>query len=182
VTRTIRLVRHGRSAHAAGAWVDRAGFLQWLAAYDDAGLAQDERPPTSLGSDHGLVIASDMPRAIESARHLGREFQTSRLLREAQLIVPNLSMRLPLMLWAIAIGIRWLIAERRGEWPSAEDHKRAEDAATWLDALSAEHATITVITHAAFRRILAPALERRGWADVGSKKGHHWSIRLLMRP
>lgn len=180
--RTIHLVRHGRSAHAATAWVDHAGLVRWFEAYDAAGIADNEAPPPAVRNINRFVVASDMPRAIESARLLDTAFRTSPLLREAQLIFPRLGgLRWPRLIWGVAIGIRWLIAIRKGQWPFADDYQRGEEAAAWLDALSKKHATITVVTHVAFRRILSAGLVRRGWRSEGKRKSHHWSVRTLTR-
>jgi hypothetical protein len=180
--RTIRLVRHGRAAHARASWLDRVGVVRWLEAYDQAGVVEHDQPPRALRKSPGLVVASDMPRAAESARLLDPAFRTSPLLREATLIIPKMKGRWPLMMWALMIGIRWLRAIRKGEWPSADDYARGEEAADWLDALSADADAITAVTHAGFRRILTPALERRGWTRHGKRKGHHWSVRMLTKP
>jgi len=93
--RRIILVRHGRSSHLPSAWVDAAGVDAWLRAYDAAGLAVGETPPGSLrevASRAGLVVTSDMPRAVETAALLAARptIRESSLLREAPLPVPSI--------------------------------------------------------------------------------------------
>ena len=74
--RRILLVRHGPSAHVRAGWIDVQGFRAWRSAYEAAGISESERPPLPLAQsigDASLVLASDAPRAIASARLLASE-------------------------------------------------------------------------------------------------------------
>lgn len=67
------LVRHGPSAQVHAGWIDVQEFRAWRAAYEAAGISESERPPLPLAQsigDASLVLASDAPRAIASARLL----------------------------------------------------------------------------------------------------------------
>lgn len=98
----IVLVRHGRSAHVHAGWIDVHGFHRWREAYEAAGILPGEVPPAELlerARRAGVVVASDAPRAIESARLLseGREVISSPLVRELDLPPPAVrALRLPL--------------------------------------------------------------------------------------
>ncbi|HEV2843763.1 MAG TPA: hypothetical protein VG477_02860 [Thermoanaerobaculia bacterium] len=179
----IVLVRHGRSAHVHAGWIDLQGFHRWREAYEAAGILAGETPPPelrALAERAGAVIASNAPRAIESARLLApeREVITSPLLREMDLPPPTLhGWRLPLIGWALAYGFQSLF---RGmtlrPHASAEETARAREAARWLMGIAKGHGPVVAVTHATFRGLLARALADEGWS-CGTKiwRAHHWS-------
>ncbi len=185
----IVLVRHGRSAHVQTGWIGVEELARWRAAYDEAGITDDDSPPVALRAlarEAGVLACSDLPRARASAAVLaeGRPVQVSALLRESGPPLPTGSRaRLPLAGWAVVLGVQSLGRLLRGEPAPPEVGARAAEAAAWLDALSAEHGTVVAVTHAAFRGHLARALHARGWrSESGVRAFHHWSARVLASP
>ena len=179
----ITLVRHGRSAHVHGAgWLDRDGFLRWRESYESAGILESEVPPPELcgvAQKAALIVASDAPRAIASARMLApdRELVIDPLLRELELAPPRIGIRLPLTLWAFSFVVRWLI---RDSHASAEEHERARTAAQRLDALAKNHGSVLVATHGSFRALVAKRLVDLGWRhDEAKRTSRHWSAWTL---
>ena len=179
----IHLVRHGRSAHRQAGWLDAAALEGWLATYDAAGLAPGEMAPAALreiAAGAGLVIASDMPRAIESAALLApaADVLQSALLRETPVPIPALGrLRLTFALWGLVVGLVWLRDLRHANGNShVEPRARAREAARWLDSLADAHGSVLVVTHGAFRRYLADALEANGWRRAPARRRWHpWS-------
>lgn len=185
----VALVRHGRSSHVHTGWIDATGFRAWRAAYESAGICEGERVPRPLAqlvARAGLVLSSDAPRALASARLLApdREVIVSPLLRELDLEGPALGgLRLPLAAWAFAVGGRALLLTLRRQYPSAAEVARVNDAAVWLEELASRHALIIAVTHASFRQRLSQRLAEAGWqADAGRRSLRHWSVWLLRQP
>lgn len=125
--------------------------------------------------------ASDAPRAIESAKLLApdRPILISPLLRELELSPPELAswVRLPMIAWAVLIGIRWLV--RR-----SPDTDRVQAAAEWLAQLAGQHGTVAAVTHASVRGAIARELAGRGWVcekRSGSRHWSAWSLRFGVR-
>lgn len=175
--RNIVLVRHGRSSHAHVGWIDLAGFLRWREAYEAAGIDASDVPPhelCELASVAGMLVSSDIRRAIESAHALAPEapLVTSTLLRELDLTPPNLPhLRLPFFGWALLIGLRMLVAHL-----TPAEQKRVRDAAQWLTSLAKQHGTIVVVTHGSFRWALTKVLEAEGWRSAKPRRrSSHWS-------
>ena len=185
----VALVRHARSSHVHTGWITASGFRVWREAYEAAGIREDEHVPAHLEQLVGradLVLSSDAPRAVASARLLapGREIVVSPLLRELDLEGPSLGgLRLPLAAWAIAVGGRALVLSLRGQYPSAAEVARVNNAAAWLEELAAQHSLIVAVTHASFRRQLSTRLVQTGWqAEPGRRSLRHWSAWLFRRP
>jgi len=184
--RRIALVRHGRSTHAHAGWIDAAGFREWRRRYEAAGIGETERVPSEiaeLAARAELVVSSDAPRAVASARLLApdREVVVSPLLRELDLAAPDLrGLRLPLLAWAFAVGGRALLLSLVGRYPAVPEAARIESAAAWLEGLAARHARIVAVTHASFRRRLGDRLVAAGWqAEPGRRSVRHWSAWTL---
>lgn len=185
----LALIRHGRSAHIHRGWIDNAGFRAWREAYEAAGLADSESVPpdlAQLAADAKLVVASDAPRAAESARLLapGREVIVSPLLRELELQAPAVpGLRLPLIGWAFAVGVQMLLHRLRSGYPPPAELARIEEAGRWLSDLTSRHSFVAALTHASFRRRLAIHLVRTGWQPHSPKRPlHHWSAWLFSPP
>jgi broad specificity phosphatase PhoE len=180
---TVRLVlvRHGPSAHPHRGTLDRAGLQQWRDAYDGAGISAGVRPPESLielAAGAGHVVASDLPRAVESAQRLAphREIRVSALLREAPLAIPRWPTRLPLLAWEALIHTRWSLQRIRGTDAAGPDWVRAATAARWLTEIVADGTMAVVVTHGVFRRLVAMQLAGLGWVSSRREGGYrHWS-------
>lgn len=187
--RRLVLVRHGRSAHLHTGWVDIHGFRRWREAYEAAALREGERPPAelvALGASADLVVSSDAPRAVASARLLAVNgpVETSPLLRELDLEAPALgTLRMPLFAWAVAVGARSALLARRERDRRSAETQRILAAATWLDQLSASRPTTVAVTHASLRRRLWKELLRLGWRPESSERSWApWSAWTLHRP
>jgi broad specificity phosphatase PhoE len=175
--RRLTLIRHGRSAHVHAGWLDFDGFLRWREAYERAGILASEVAPAelrALAENASTVIASDAPRAIETARKLapGREIVITPLVRELELAPPRLGGRkLPPLVWMLAFAVR-------GLKPKGADAARVREAAEMLHALEGD--TI-VVTHGAIRPAIVRELVQRGWQPSGRRRSHHWSAWTLTR-
>jgi hypothetical protein len=189
VTQRIVLVRHGRSAHVHRGWMDIGGFREWRRRYEAAGLLEGEVAPpelATLAAESGIVVASDAPRAIESARLLvpGREIVSSPLLREMELSPPAIRIPMPLHAWALTFVWRWLVTRRLA---TDEEVARALDAAAWLTSLAAAHESVVAVTHHSFRGMVAKALLANGWQrETSREESSPWSawtysLRILSR-
>ena len=182
--RRILLVRHGHSAHTTRAgWLDAAGVLRWRDAYDAAGILDDSRPSPALVAEAAsadCVVASDMPRAIASAERLapGKQIRVVPLVREMYLDLPTwLVARWPLGVWAVCINAHWAYRELRHGIATPTELRRAAEAVESLEAISRDAPTTVVVTHGAFRRLLALQLVERGWT-AGARTGgyRNWSV------
>ena len=178
----ITLIRHGRSAHVVKGLLDLAAFRKWREAYEAAGIDPADRPPPELhaaAEQAAIIVSSDAPRAIESARKLApdRDVITSPLLRELRMEPPALRwIRLPMAGWALVFGVQWL----RRKLATPEDEQRARAAADWLIDLAA--GDLVVVTHGSFRLLLAREFESRGWVLVlPRRRSSHWSAWAMKR-
>jgi broad specificity phosphatase PhoE len=190
VTRRITLIRHGRSSYKhPGGLMSAADMKAWRVGYDGAGILDADAPPAGLSelvTEADILLASDMPRAIQTAQRLKTDhrIQISALLREAPTGIPNWGKwKMPRTLWEGTALARWGIQIARGKEIPPDDLARATHAANWLDDLSTQHAHIAAVTHGTFRRYLARRLEYIGWHPDGRRRSYrHWSVWTLSKP
>jgi len=182
------LIRHGRSAYTNGTrWVDADGAKNWLAAYDAAGIAPDDAPPSALAArvaSAEFLVASDMARAIESAERLagGRPVLHSPLLRETPVEIPGwLPLRWPVSVWETCVHLNLAYRLARGIDLPPEERRRIASAAKWLTRLAHDGSPVVVVTHGLFRRLLTTHLIASGWRPEGSglRSYDHWSAWTL---
>jgi broad specificity phosphatase PhoE len=176
----IHLVRHGPSAHVHdGSWMYAGGVRDFEAAYNAAEIDETAPPAqlVELARRATLLVASDMPRALASARRIAPSAKVTVLppLRELHLEPPAwLKLKLPIQVWDAMSYLQWSVRIARDS-----DHplvRRADEAAKWLTARSARNASIVAVTHGAIRRIIARCLERQGWVALTGRQGYeNWS-------
>ena len=180
--RRILLVRHGRILAPPAAWMDAAAFERWREACDSAGLAPGESAPAALSeaAASACIVASDLPRARESAARLapGRDVSEHASLREIPLAVPTwVPGRWPPAVWDAFVHLSWAARIVRGTDVSAEDGRRASECAAWLSALAQEKTCVITVTHGVFRRVLARALAALDWREEQSRRDWAcWSV------
>ena len=183
----IVLVRHAESAHVHTGWINASGLRAWRKAYEDAGIHNRARVPNELArlaDSADLVLASDAPRAVASARMLAPadEVVVSPLLRELDLEAPDLgSIRLPLLGWAVLVGARSLLLTLRRQYPSTAEAARLDEAVGWLNELATRHRLIVAVTHASFREQLSARLMRRSWRQEPGARTRQFFGRALTR-
>jgi len=185
VTRRARvlLIRHGLTAHVhPGGFIDADGMQRWRDATDAAGIAEHSHPPAELVTrvaDTNFLMASDLPRAIESAKRLapGRPIETSPLFRESMTEIPKwLRLRWPLRIWRIANGTQWAYRILRGTDAAPQELERIAAAARLLTERVQIHESVTVVCHGVFRRLLGRRLVHEGWTpEPGRHSYANWS-------
>jgi broad specificity phosphatase PhoE len=164
------------AGHELGAWVRR---------YDHAGITREVPPPEpvrQLAVFSGCVVASDLPRSIESATWLTHQVQIEPDLREAGL--PDgigVSLRLHPAAWVAIARIKWWLKWGSSVETVAAARDRARRATDRLCELAAEHDTVLVVGHGLFNRFIAAYLRKRGWRGPRVLPSAYWATAQFIR-
>ena len=163
-----------------------AGVRNFERGYDAAGILEADGPPAELrelARQAAVFVASDMRRAIESARRLlpDRPPEIQPLLRELVLEPPHWIPLLPVAAWDAISHAQW--SARLALGIEHELMERAELAAKWLIERADKGGTVFVVTHGGFRRLVTNRLEARGWRCTNRRRSYaNWSAWSLGRP
>ncbi|PHR59130.1 MAG: histidine phosphatase family protein [Robiginitomaculum sp.] len=184
----IILARHGEPDLSRRVRLNWRGYKYWWRLYDEAGLKPTQKAPKiikTLAAQADLVIASTLPRAIETAEQAcgGRVSRLEEVLVEAPLPPPNLGyFKFRPTTWGVVSRISWCLGFS-GEGESRKEAKiRAKQAAQLLSDEAAGGKMIFVAAHGWFNRMIRPNLKQLGFEVVEDHGDLHWSYRRYERP
>ncbi len=167
--RVILLARHGRPALGTRKPTSSASLRILARRYDEAGIRRTPAPSADLrrqAATAGIIVCSDMRRALESARALDRTRDplSDRIFREAGLpLVSPLPLALSFDAWIVIARVAWFLGWSAGGESVSHARLRAHEATRRLINLSAAHQSVMLIGHGVFNALIAVELRRRGW-------------------
>jgi broad specificity phosphatase PhoE len=184
----ILLIRHGQPDIALRPRTDRAGFADYISAYEEAGLSPANLPPGELKDlvrELNHVFTSGRPRSHQSAKRLAphAELTTDPLFVEAPLASPPLPwLAMRVSAWAVVSRILWHLGFHPGiEKPRAATD-RAIQAAELLIARARKTGTAALVAHGYFNWMIGRQLVRRGFARTGRHQARYWNTVMYERP
>lgn len=181
----IILARHGRPQVYQPSSI-RQNASEWLAQYDVVGICEDSLPVQDLlGDGPGLVLASSLPRSVESAKRLAGD---SRLLidplfREVGFGIAHLgNLRFPVGIWSLITPLFWLLRWCRNAESTQAVRTRAARAADMLIMQARAYGRVVLVGHLFFNWFLARELRRRGWRRAGLPRLGYWKSTRYLAP
>ncbi|MHB1610396.1 MAG: histidine phosphatase family protein [Sulfobacillus sp.] len=163
-------MRHGRPDLPRNPiFMDREQFNQYLAAYDEAGLSIQETERLhrlyKAYPKPDLVVASDLPRALQTAHIFARgsEVVVDPVFREIPVWLPPdasmfLTHRWPGEFWWSYLRYHWFLdQEPEGKRRSTE---RAQEAIRHFEEYQKQGPRVAVVSHAGFLLLLINVLQR----------------------
>jgi len=185
----IVLVRHGHPGITPGERQPIAGteLGQWYRRYNVAGLAPASSPPDSLRDitrGTGCIVASDLLRAVESARVLAgsNEIQLDPNLREVGFPEGlNASIRLSPGMWVMIARAAWLLDRCDCDEPLRLARRRAARLAARLDDLAYTHGSVVAVGHGWFNLFVGRELRRQQWRGPWLVPHGYWASATFER-
>jgi broad specificity phosphatase PhoE len=179
----ILLVRHGHPDVTTDERRPIAGteLGRWYRRYNEVGLAPVSSPPDGLraaAATAGCLVASDLRRAIESARLLARSkpVQLDSDLREVGFPEGlNASTRLSPGVWVMIARAAWLLDRCDCEEPKSAARQRAARLVDHLSNLAYEHGSVIAVGHGWFNLFVGRELRRRHWNGPHLMPSGYWS-------
>ena len=183
----IVLARHGKPLLPDTTPIPGHELGEWVRRYDRAGITREVAPPErvrQLAGSVGCVVASDLPRSIESAAWLvsAHNVRIEPELREACLPESiGVSVRLPPAAWVVLARAAWWLDWCRSPETVATTRERAGRAAGRLSALAREYGSVLVVGHGMFNRFIAAHLLTRGWRGPRALPTAYWATATFAR-
>lgn len=178
----VVLVRHGQPDIERARWIGHRAFQNYIDRYQQSGLSPESAPPAELPvliKDAKRIFASDLQRAIESARRLapGTRLITDQLFTEAPLASPPIrGLRLKVPAWAVVARVAW----HGGYTPDIESYRQAKlrvaKAFRILTDAAREDGIAVLVGHGYFNAMVGRYLRLRGWRRVqGAHRAEFWN-------
>jgi broad specificity phosphatase PhoE len=183
----ILLIRHGQPHIALRPRTGHAGFAEYIAAYEEAGLSPANLPPQELQDlaralDH--VFTSSLPRSYQSAAALAPHAEqiADPLFVEAPLAAPVIPLlRMRVSKWAVLSRLLWYVGFHPGIESPRRAAARAAQAADILIARARKSGITAVVAHGYFNWMIGRQLVRRGFARKGSHRAQYWNTVIYER-
>jgi broad specificity phosphatase PhoE len=182
----IALVRHGRPD--VDFRLGSARHLDWVEAYDLAGIDPDLPPPAravELAAASAYALSSELPRAIESLEALGHSDPgpSESVFGELGLRgLPVSPVRLDPQHRAILARFGWRFGWSYPTESALALHRRAKAAAKRLSSLAATHGSVLLVGHGYFNFLIAWRLIAAGWRGPVWPTGSYWSVAVYRKP
>ncbi|EOC1348239.1 histidine phosphatase family protein [Cronobacter turicensis] len=175
----IILMRHGRPAITNSGSLLARDMPDWITRYDLAGTGNDLPPEANreLATTAGIVISSDLPRALSSLKALGCEpVHTDALYREAELPVYGVGrLRLSPQAWSGIFRVLWLCGLSGNAETLRTAKQRAAKAAENLVTLAGNaESPVLLMGHGIMNRLIAHILMRQGWREIRKPGKGYW--------
>ncbi len=194
------IIRHGKPDVLENARkVTREEFNRYLSAYDEAGLSPDEadrlRRQYESYPKPDLVLASDLPRALETATLFARgtPIFTDQVLREVPVALPPQSTWFLNGSWSGETWWTYLrVAWFRGlqQESPALSRKRAQAALEFIEHHRGHRSQMAVVSHSGFLLMLVNQMHRQHRIHgpflpsikFGQPTGYQWLGQLQAQP
>ena len=177
----IVILRHGKPKIGTSGRLAASGFGQWVAAYNRAGIDSVHAPsPNAIAQAKAcsIVVCSNLPRSIESARVLGIkdiEVQDS-LFRECEMPYANWSYpKLSVLGWSFVFRILQMFGYSSNAESFKEARQRAYRCALQLSELAQKNESVLFVGHGSLNWLIAKNLLRMGWVGPQNAGRKYWS-------
>jgi len=185
----IVLLRHGKPDIPNLGKLKASEFHRWIEAYNSAPLDTELKPSLKLieiANQCNIIVCSDLPRSIESAKILGvedihcidaiyREFE----LPYARELPKHGSPKLSPAVWSILFRVFWFM----GYAPNCESlssaRQRASSAAHLLHNKAVKNKTVLFVGHSLLNSFIAKTLLAKGWRGTTSIFSKHWEFSVF---
>jgi len=179
----IVLVRHGKPTYQAPTTLRLDQLDEAVDRYNLSPLDSRVLPPPSTletVAQTGFVLASDLPRSIDSVSMLtSREPKVDPVFREAEiptrLPFPG-GVRLFPLGWVVVARMFWFCGWSGDSEPVRSARRRARKACDYLSEMASLHGSVSLLGHQMFNILIARELRSRGWHGPVIPPFPHWSL------
>lgn len=178
----IVLLRHGKPDVPETGKLRATEIQQWIDSYNSAGLRADHPPSREAMEMAGhckVVVCSDLPRSVDSARALGvkKVDYIEPIFREMELPYSDFpSPKLPPDVWATLFRVFWFFGFSSNSESLGEAKTRALSGADKLREIAANRGSVLLIGHGFINRFIAKELLSSGWQGPASPGQKYWEF------
>ncbi len=174
----ITLLRHGKPAFELNGTVQACELNKIAESYDLSGITG--APPNKtqhLSKTHNIVVCSNLPRSLQSAKALGvtKIHSTTPVFRETSIpYFSNGSLKLPVSVWIIVLRSLWYFGFSKNGESLIAAKTRAKHAAQELIQLAKQHESVLLVGHGFMNYFIAKELQSNNWLGPKKPARHYW--------
>jgi broad specificity phosphatase PhoE len=174
----ITLLRHGQPAFALSGRVRAEDLRKYAKLYASSGIVgKPPRTTVDAVQGHNIVVCSDLPRSLESAKALGlaRIYSEDSLFGE--IAIPHFSggsITLPVGVWVVVLRSLWLLGFSRNGESLSNARRRARQATERLTQWATEYEKVLLVGHGLMNYLIAKELLADGWVGPSNPGRGFW--------
>ncbi len=174
----ITLMRHGKPELSLSGHTAAGALCDIIMAYDASGIADHPTEAAiNAAKNHNIVVSSDLPRALQSAKALGVDkiHSADALFREATLPhFSNGSLKLPMSGWLVILRCIWFCGYSQNGETFLAAKTRAKAAAERLIMLAREFNSVLLVGHGFINYFIAKELLSNHWVGPPKPGRGYW--------
>jgi len=182
----IILLRHGKPKVDLNSLLKKScssSFLGKLVkSYELSGISEDNevtKEIINLVATCNILVHSDLPRSIESAKALGINnirHCCNAIFREPNLPYANWKYpKLPILVWFLFFRVMWQFGYSNNAESIKKAKENAASGARILQEYSKVHGTVILVGHGVVNRFIAKELLSIGWDGPKIPSNKYWS-------
>jgi broad specificity phosphatase PhoE len=184
----IVLARHGRPNLSRKVCLSAAGYADWWARYEEAGLWPGQTPPAGLvafARKAAVILCSIRPRSMETAAAVAgdKPVEIDPMLVEAPLPPPHWPgwLKLSPPVWGVVSRCAWWFFDHHDGQESRHEAQRRADVVADRLAELARRGDVLVVAHGFFNTMIGLSLRRHGWKLKANQGYRYWAMRRFER-
>jgi broad specificity phosphatase PhoE len=178
-------MRHGKPKIGTRFRLNAAEFGAWVEKYNAAGVDSACQPPQvaiEQAKQCALVVCSNLPRSIESAKALGvgRLRLSDPMFREMDM--PHAAWRFPrlsVFVWSVFFRLGWTFGYSAGVESFKAAKARAAGCAERLASLASAHGAVLFVGHGSLNWFIAKHLKSMGWLCPERPPRKYWEFSVF---
>lgn len=176
----ITILRHGKPEFEWERYARGSEIRSLVKIYDSAGIIGNPSAESlNLAGQHDYVVCSDLPRSLQSASAIGATtvHLSDSVFREMNIpYFDNLSITLPIRLWAVVLRGLWFLGFSKNTESITEAKYRAKLASEKLIELAAEHHSVLLVGHGFLNHYVAKELLANNWKGPSTPGKKYWEF------
>ena len=182
----ITIFRHGKPKIGFSKMVSPRDMHKWIDSYNASGICESNKPSGKAIEAVGksdVVVCSDLPRSIESAKVLSQKNVLS-FPEFREIGLPYASWGFPVLppkIWTIVFRVIWFFGYSANSENMNAAKIRAIRGVTKLEALAKEHGAVVLVGHGIINRLIVNELMLRGWLGPKDPGRKYWDFDIYSK-
>jgi len=174
----ITLLRHGKPKFELTGNARASELSEISKSYDLSGIHADPSKDSIIQAKrHNIIVCSNLPRSIQSAKALGvtEVHSISPLFREADIpYFTKGSIKLPVSTWIIVMRGLWFFGLSKNGESLLATRKRAKKATGELILLAKQFESVMLVGHGFINHFIAKELLSSNWSGPKKPASEYW--------